>query len=476
MIEDLKPYPEYKDSGLPWLGEVPVHWEIRRNGGLFQQRNDSGDNELPILEVSLRTGVRVRDFATSKRKQVMTNRSKYKQAAQGDLVYNMMRMWQGAAGIAPVSGLVSPAYVVCRALPGIDSGYFSRLFKTVGYLAEIDSASRGIVKDRNRLYWDQFKQICSPLPPTSEQAAIARFLAWATNRLDRAIGAKRRIITLLQEQKQAIIHRAVMQGLDPSVPLKDSGIPWLGEIPEHWEVRRLKYLTEGIQMGPFGASLTELQEHDTGYKLYGQENTISGDFFSGKRWLSKEQFTALQRYELLPGDLVLTRKGSIGKCKIVPEKTQQGIADSDTIRVRLNHNRLLNDFGLLLLQDAMYIQRQIQSIQRGAILVGLNTATISNLRLAAPPPSEQKPILTRIQAETTGISSTMQAKSREIDLLHEYRTRLIADVVTGKLDVRKAAKGLPEDVEPPIQSDAAGYDGDEAEDDPDSDPIDTEED
>ena len=229
-------------------------------------------------------------------------------------------------------------------------------------------------------------------------------------------------------------------------------------------------------MGPFGASLTELQEHDTGYKLYGQENTISGDFFSGKRWLSKEQFTALQRYELLPGDLVLTRKGSIGKCKIVPEKTQQGIADSDTIRVRLNHNRLLNDFGLLLLQDAMYIKRQIQSIQRGAILAGLNTATISNLRLAAPPPSEQKPILMRIQAETTGISSTMQAKSREIDLLREYRTRLIADVVTGKLDVREAEAGLPEDVEPPIQSDAAAYDGDEAEDDSDSDPIDTKED
>jgi type I restriction enzyme S subunit len=124
----------------------------------------------------------------------------------------------------------------------------------------------------------------------------------------------------------------------------------------------------------------------------------------------------------------------------------------------------------------MYIKRQIQSIQRGAILAGLNTATISNLRLAAPPPSEQKPILMRIQAETTGISSTMQAKSREITLLREYRTRLIADVVTGNLDVREAAAGLPEEIEPPIQSDAAGYDGDEAEDDSDSDPIDTEED
>jgi type I restriction enzyme S subunit len=124
----------------------------------------------------------------------------------------------------------------------------------------------------------------------------------------------------------------------------------------------------------------------------------------------------------------------------------------------------------------MYIKRQIQSIQRGAILAGLNTATISNLRLAAPPPSEQKPILMRIQAETTGISSTMQAKSREITLLREYRTRLIADVVTGKLDVREVAKGLPEEElqdQPDVE---AVYDADEAEDDAQSDLIDTAED
>lgn len=173
MIEDLKPYPETKDSGLTWLGEIPAHWEIKRNGSLFLQRNAVGEPDWPILEVSLRTGVRIREFGSSKRKQVMSDKAKYKCAAKGDYVYNMMRMWQGAAGIAPVDGLVSPAYVVAKPLPHANPAYFPSLFRTDDYLAEIDAFSRGIVKDRNRLYWDQFKQggVSSSLQLTPDVAS-----------------------------------------------------------------------------------------------------------------------------------------------------------------------------------------------------------------------------------------------------------------------------------------------------------------
>lgn len=118
MIDGLKPYPEYKDSGVAWLGDVPGHWEVRRNGRLFLQRNETGFPALPILEVSLRSGVRVRDFDASSRKQVMRDRAMYKRALRGDITYNMMRMWQGAVGVAPVDGLISPAYVVARPLAG----------------------------------------------------------------------------------------------------------------------------------------------------------------------------------------------------------------------------------------------------------------------------------------------------------------------------------------------------------------------
>lgn len=176
MISGLKPYPEYKDSGLPWLGRVPSAWQVVRNRSLFSQRNQTGYGELQILEVSLKTGVRVRDFESSKRKQVMSDMAKYKRAVKNDVAYNMMRMWQGAVGVAPVDGLVSPAYVVAKPYPDVEPQFFVELFRTSDYMSEIDNCSRGIVMDRNRLYWYQFKQIQSPCPPPAEQSAIVRFL------------------------------------------------------------------------------------------------------------------------------------------------------------------------------------------------------------------------------------------------------------------------------------------------------------
>ena len=152
MIDGLKPYPEMRPSGLPWVGDLPAHWDVRRNGRLFGLRREVGFPDLPVLEVSIRNGVRVRDFDGGGRKQEMGDRSKYQRAVRGDIAYNMMRMWQGAVGIAPVDGLVSPAYVVARPSTEIDAAYYAYLFRTAGYMREVDVFSRGIVPDRNRLY------------------------------------------------------------------------------------------------------------------------------------------------------------------------------------------------------------------------------------------------------------------------------------------------------------------------------------
>ena len=238
MIVDLQPYPRVKPSGVPWLTEIPAEWDIRRNGRLFTQRNEIGFPELPILEVSLKSGVRVRNFDTTLRKQIMNDRAGYKRALRGDIAYNMMRMWQGAVGVAPVDGSISPAYVVARPLPGTVPNYFAYLYRTHAYMAEVDNYSRGIVKDRNRLYWEQFKQIATPCPPPAEQAAIVRFLDHTGRRIRRYTRAKQKLIKLLEEQKQAIIHRAVTRGLDPNVRVRPSGVNWLEDVPEHWEVVR----------------------------------------------------------------------------------------------------------------------------------------------------------------------------------------------------------------------------------------------
>ncbi|NJL59311.1 MAG: restriction endonuclease subunit S, partial [Desulfobacteraceae bacterium] len=134
---------------------------MQRNGRLFAQRNQTGFPDLPILEVSLKTGVRIRDFVNSKRKQIMEDHSKYKKAERGDIAYNMMRMWQGAVGVAPVNGLVSPAYVIAKPYRETESRYYGYLFRTSAYMSEVNNYSRGIVSDRNRLYWDEFKMIPS---------------------------------------------------------------------------------------------------------------------------------------------------------------------------------------------------------------------------------------------------------------------------------------------------------------------------
>jgi len=209
-----KPYPAYKDSGVEWLGDIPAHWRLVRNARLFQQRNESGHSALPILEVFLRSGVRVRNFTVSGRKQVMADREMYKRAVKGDVTYNTMRMWQGAVGAAPIDGLVSPAYVVARPLPGTQSQYFEHLFRTHDYMRHVNRHSRGIVKDRNRLYWEDFKQMASLCPPTNEQALIADAIRRDAKRIGSGIGNARRQIGSANEYRTRLIADVVTGKLD----------------------------------------------------------------------------------------------------------------------------------------------------------------------------------------------------------------------------------------------------------------------
>jgi type I restriction enzyme S subunit len=446
MMADLKPYSEYKESGLPWLGQVPSSWRVVRNGSLFGQRNQTGYEKLPILEVSLKTGVRVRDFENSTRKQVMSDVGKYKRAAKGDVAYNMMRMWQGAVGVSPVDGLVSPAYVVARPYPQVESRFFVALFRTGDYMSEIDNCSRGIVKDRNRLYWDQFKQILSPCPPPVEQAAIVRFLDWASGRLERAIRAKRKVIALLNEQKQAIIHRAVTRGLDPSVPLKSSGIPWFGDIPRHWDVRRIKYLLREVD-----------ERSSTGSEPLLSMRMHHGLVLFADHFARPPQAATLVGFKIVrPGQFVVNRMQAGNG--VIFASALTGLVSPDYAVFDPIGDANVDFLGEL------FRSRKVRAKFR-AESKGLGTGTSGFLRLyndrlgaihvALPPRDEQGAILAGLAGESSGVNIVISRLEREIGFLREYRTRLVADVVTGKLDVREAAARLPEEATPDTIEDAA---------------------
>ena len=446
MTNRLKPYPVMKDSGLKWLGEIPEHWEIRRNGRLFAQRNETGYSDLPVLEVSLRTGVRVRDFKNSNRKQVMSDRDKYKRALTGDIAYNMMRMWQGAVGVAPVDGLISPAYVVAHPLPDTDAHYYEKLFRTPAYMQEVDNYSRGIVKDRNRLYWEYFKAIPTCCPPPEEQTAIVRYLDYMDRRVRRLIQAKRKLIALLTEQKQAIIHRAVTRGLDPDVPLKDSGVEWLGKIPDSWHMTTVRRLISFITSG------------SRGWAAYYSD---SGDIFLQSGNLGRSMAVNMKKIQhVLPPEGAEGRRTTVYKDDILVCVT--GALTGNVVHVHeeiphayINqHVALLRPYPskvspryLAYILHSSIGQSQFKSKEYGGTKQGLGLDDVRDVYVVLPGMEEQQALVESIDRKTSQIRTTISILEQEIDLIREYRTRMVADVVTGKLDVREAVARLPDEPE-----------------------------
>lgn len=443
MTDGLRPYREYKDPAIPSIDRIPQHWEIRRNGLLFAQRNETGFGDLPILEVSLRTGVRVRDMNNGQRKQVMSDREKYKRAAKGDIAYNMMRMWQGAVGVVPADGLVSPAYVVARPYADTESRYFAYLFRTDPYKGEIDAFSRGIVKDRNRLYWEDFKRMPACVPPTDEQRAISDYLDGNAVTVRRFIRNRRRLIEVLNEQKRAIIINAVTKGLNRAARLKPSGIDWLGDVPTHWEVDRIRACLADTRAGIWGDDPTSANAADHVICLR------VADFDMPRLGISAAKLTlravpqsARTPRLLVPGDILMEKSGGgeaepVGRVVLYDEHVApNAISSNFIVRLRPNRARVEPRYLLNVLAMMQATRRNVPWIKQTTGIQNLDERAYLSLAIGVPSLDEQRHIIDGLAELLRPADRAIAQASREIDLIHEYRTRLIADIVTGKLDVR----------------------------------------
>jgi type I restriction enzyme S subunit len=456
MIADLKPYAEYKESGLPWLGEVPGHWSVRRIKTVLRETDRrSKDGAGTLLSLTRVRGLIPHSDMTDKMHSAKTLAG-YKRCRAGQLVMNRMQAWSGMFGAGKIDGLVSPDYAVFDVLGGHAIKLVLERLKTPDLVGQFALESKGIGSGFNRLYTDRFGPIPISLPPPDEQAAIVRFLDWANGRLERAIRAKRKVIALLNEQKQAIIHRAVTRGLDPSVPLKPSGIPWLGDIPQHWEVTALrrywrvtdcKHLTvpfvdEGIPL----ASVVEVQPFSLN--------------------LNRCKRTKPEWYRLLidgdrkpmRGDLIYCRNASVGACALVETDIDFAMGqDVCLIRSQSQNQRFLN-----YLLHSPFMDHQLELLLVGSTFKRINISEIKALTVIVPPRHEQDAVCEALDAGMVAYDNTISGLEREIELLREYRTRLVADVVTGKLDVREAAARLPDEAPPDVTEDdpmAAGEEG-----------------
>ena len=458
MIEGLKPYPRMKNSGAQWLREVPEHWAIRRLRHLLRRRTERGRPELPLLSVVREKGVILRDTtsADENHNYIPDDLTNYKVVRVGQFAMNKMKAWQGSYGVSRHEGIVSPAYFVFD-LSGVEGDFFHTAIRSKAYVPAFTQASDGVRIGQWDLAETRMREILFAVPPQSEQAAIVRFLGYADRRIRRYIRAKQELIKLLEEQKQAIIHHAVTRGLDPNVRLEASGVEGTGDVPDHWDVVALrrrwsvvdcKHITVPFIPDEYGiplASVREVQSFDL--------------CLEGAKRTTQEHYELLTAGGRRPrqGDLIYCRNVSVGAAAVVATDELLAMGqDVCLIRSHGENQRYLNYF---LRSPAM--QHQLRRLLVGSTFKRINVSDVKALTVVVPPREEQDAIVAFLGRELDDADSAQIACKREISLLHEYRTRLIADVVTGKLDVREATARLPDDLndsEPLDDTDASDAD------------------
>jgi type I restriction enzyme S subunit len=447
MTAVLRPYPEYKNSRLPSLSQVPSHWDLLRIKHFLKEvdiRSKTGEQELLSMRQQ-RGFVRHNDVSEKRFKQ--EDLIGFKQVEPGQLVMNRMRASIGLFASPQEAGLVSPDYAVFQPTRDIDLEYLIQLFKSPGMCARFRVESKGLGTGESgflRLYTDRFGAIPIALPPLEEQESIVRFI----NELDKLINCfirnRRRLIEVLNEQKQAIINRAVTRGLDPNVRLKPSGVEWLGDIPEHWEAHRLRRIAT-VRLSSVDKVMVEgeVAVRLCNYVDVYKNDTITGeiDFMLGSATESE-----IRSFQLRAGDVLITKDSEEWEDIAVPAfvpKALKGVVCGYHLAVIRPYQDLLDGEYLARAFTAESVAIQFRVASNGVTRYGLPQEGIKGAFFPVPPLAEQRQIAVSISEQCCQIASAISKAEREIGLIRDYRTRLFADVVTGKVDVRQLAPSEP---------------------------------
>lgn len=456
MFRDLPRYDQYQEAS-GWVQTVPSHWGWEPARTLFSERKVSGHIGEELLSVTIGRGViKQADLlsATSKKDSSNLDKSKYKYVEPGDLVYNKMRAWQGAAGGSQYRGIVSPAYIVIRPRSGL-MDYFHHLLRTPAFATEAERWSYGITSDQWSLRPEHFKMIRFPVPPVEEQAAIVKYLAHANARIDNAIAAKRRLIALLEEQRSGIVNSIVLGHRIGGELRQESGHAWLEAVPTDWDVAPLKRYWTVTDCKHLTVPFTD-------------EGSPLASVSQAQRFLldlSDAKLTDQESYENLieggrkpqKGDLIYCRNVGVGAAAVVEtEETFAMGQDVCLLRSRDQNPYFLNHY---LQSSAM--QAQLELILVGSTFRRINVEDVRGLVIVVPSVAEQNRLVEQINQETEPLAQAVRKAQLEIGLLLEFRTRLVAEVVTGQVDVRAVAETLPDPPMPDVSLDEDGTDLDD---------------
>lgn len=428
MIADLKPYEEYRECQIEWMGALPITWAVDRAKWILKKvdRPVRPDDEVVTCfrdgQVTLRKNRRTTGFTEA------TAEVGYQGIRRGDLVIHQMDAFAGAVGISDSDGKATPVYSVCVPTDNAVPAYYAALVREMARKGWIEALAKGIRERSTDFRFDTFKNLHVPIPPRSEQEAIVRFLVLSNRRIDRFVRSKRKLIALLEEQKRAIISQAVTRGLDPDAPLKPSGIPWLGEVPSHWEVTRTKYLFREVDHRSATGSEEQLSvSHLTGVTPRSQKNVT---MFKAQSYVGHKVCE--------PGDLVINTMWAWMAALGVAFEV--GIVSPAYGVYRPLKGSFLNpEFADYMFRAEPYRRNYLaHSTGIRASRLRLYPDKFLALSVALPGLDEQVAIVHELARRTSKARIAIEQATREVKLIEEYRAQLTSDVVTGQLDVREA--------------------------------------
>lgn len=435
-MKGFKSYENYKSSGISWLGKIPEHWEVKRIKYIFTEQDKRSVNGLEeLLSVSHYTGVTKKSDRFKIGEEISNAKTLigYKIVTEGDLVMNIMLAWNGSLGISKYYGITSPAYCVFRSLIGGER-YFGYLFRTKNAQQEFKKQSTGIIESRLRLYPDKFFNIKTAIPSAEEQTAIANFLDYKIAKIDRFIRKKKQLIKLLNEQKAAIINQAVTKGLDPTFEMRNSGIDWLGQIPEHWETSKLAGVSTFIR-GNSSFKKDELLSDGKFVALqYGKTYKIDQVDENYQFFVNDEFYKASQVVNF--GDIIIVSTSEtiedLGHSAFY-NRLDKGLLGGEQMLVRPIDDKLN---GKYLFYSSKVFTKELKKFATGVKVYRFNINDLKIIYIALPTIQEQQEIVSYIETESQRINKTISTIEKEITLTQEYKTALITEAVTGKIDVR----------------------------------------
>ena len=435
MIAQLKPYDQYQPTGQNWLPEVPGSWVLGPGSLAFSKRKAKRLEASSAQVLSLSYGQIVVKPEEAQHGLVPDSYDTYQVVSVGDIIVRGTDLQNDKTskriGLAFDDGIITSAYLCLRPTHRISAEYGYLLLKVFDERKELYRYGSGL---RQNLDHGDLKRLPVFIPSAEEQDAIVRFLKYANERIDRFVRSKRKLIALLEEQKQAIINQAVTRGLDLDVPLKPSGISWLGDIPTHWEVRRAKQLCNSIVDCK---NRTPPQVDDGSFTVVRTTNIRDGEFRpeGSFRTDSQSYDKWTERGAPRPGDVFFTREAPVGEACEVPEVP--GLCMGQ----RMMYFRPSTELNPRFLVFSIYgpvVRTYIEHAVNGSTVGHLRLGQVGAIPLLWCPAPEQERIIQYLDSELKPVDETIVRTRAEIHLIEEYRTRLISEVVTGQLDVRGA--------------------------------------